>query len=78
MEHPLIYKVDDLTIDELQNKISDLTKKLQWASRTNADLARQISMALENFRNAYARKQQELLDKTNRNVDDYTDRINIS
>ena len=40
MEHPLIYKVDDLTIDELQNKISDLTKKLQWASRTNADLAR--------------------------------------
>ena len=54
MEHPLIGNVDDMTTEQLQEKISELTKKLGIALRTgNGHLCNQLRMALETFNNKY-------------------------
>lgn len=80
MEHPLINNIDSLTSEELQTKISELTKKLSWASRSgNANLVGQIRMALETFQNKYREKQQAIYDAAAaKGGPDYSDRIDIS
>jgi hypothetical protein len=79
VEHPLITDVSNLTIDELQTKISELNKKLSFAQRSgNAQLANQIRMAIETFRNKYQQKMQAIQDNQNKNNPDFSDRIDIS
>lgn len=79
MEHPLITDIDNLTIDELQGKISELNKKLSFAQRSgNAQLVNQIRMAIETFRNKYQQKMQAIQDNQNKNNPDFSDRIDIS
>jgi hypothetical protein len=79
MEHPLISDIDNLTIDELQGKISELNKKLSFAQRIgNAQLANQIRMAIETFRNKYQQKMQAIHDNQNKNNPDFSDKIDIS
>lgn len=79
MEHPLINNVDSLTVEELQDRISDLTRKLAWASRSgNANLVNQIRLALNTFTAKYQQKQQELWNARNRSGTDYSDKIDIS
>jgi hypothetical protein len=79
MEHPLINNIDNLTIDELQSRISDLTKKLNWASRSgNAGLRAQIQMALETFTVKYKEKQMAIYNAANKNGTDFSDKIDIS
>jgi hypothetical protein len=78
MEHPLINDVSDLTLDQLQTKISELNKKLNIAMRGgNAALAGQIRMALETFNNKYQEKMQDQYSK-GKNGPDFSDKINIS
>jgi hypothetical protein len=78
MEHPLINNVKDLTLDQLQIKITELNKKLSFAARTgNASLVGQLQMALETFNNCYHEKLQEQYNKGN-NGPDFLDKINIS
>jgi hypothetical protein len=58
MEHPLISNLDSLSLEQLQEKISELTKKLGIASRTgNFYLCNQLRMALESYQNKYNEKQ---------------------
>lgn len=79
MEHPLITDVSNLTIDELQTKISELNKKLSIAQRMgNANLSNQIRMAIETFRNRYQEKMQQLNDDQNKNNPDFGNQIDIS
>jgi hypothetical protein len=78
MEHPLINDVDGLTIEQLQSKVTDLTKKYAWASRNNAHLAQQVAMALETYQNKLRQKQQEIYDAARKSSTDYCDRIDIS
>lgn len=78
MEHPLINNIDGLTIEELQNRVTDLTKKYAWASRTNAHVASQIVMALETYQNKLRQRQQEQYEAAARASQDYSDKINIS
>ena len=79
MEHPLITDIDNLTIDELQGKISELSKKLSFSQRIgNAQLANQIRMAIETFRNKYQQKMQTIQDNQNKNNPDFSDKIDIS
>jgi len=79
MEHPLINNIGDLTLEELQTKISELNRKLNFAQRTNnGHLASQIRMAIETFVNRYRQKQQEIYDQQNKNNPDFSDKINIS
>ena len=54
MEHPLIANLDDLTADQLLEKISELNKKLSIAYRTgNGHLCNQLRMALESYQTKY-------------------------
>lgn len=66
MEHPFINNLDNLSLEELQEKISDLTKKVSFAYRThNGPLINQINMAIESYRNAYNKKMDEMIKKQN-------------
>jgi hypothetical protein len=57
MEHPLISNLDALTADQLQEKISELNKKLGIAYRTgNSYLCEQIRMAIESYQTKYQAK----------------------
>ena len=76
MEHPLIGKVDSLSLEELNTKISELYKKLSIAQRTgNAALCNQLRMALETFNNQYQSKLQASYAK--QTGGDFGDKINI-
>jgi len=80
MEHPFIHGLEELTVEELTAKISDLHKKLAIAHRSgNGYLCDQIRMAL----NSYTTKQRQKLDeqwKKSAGDDDKTfdDKIDIS
>ena len=76
MEHPLIPNLDNLKLEELGEKITELNKKLRIAQNTgNGHLCNQIRMALESYRN----KHSQLLDATfnasnlGKNLDDKID-----
>jgi hypothetical protein len=57
MEHPLISNLNDLSAEELSNKISELYKKLAIASRSgNGYMCDQIRMALASYQNQYQEK----------------------
>ena len=73
MEHPLILNLNDLTEEQLLEKITELQKKLSIAYRTgNADLCNQIRMAIESFQSKY---QDKIRRDDNNNFDEI---INIS
>ncbi len=78
MEHPSLNTTDlsELTIDELQEKISELTHKLNYAYQANnQSLINQVGMALESYNAALAMK---LNDMFPNNGNDYKDKIDIS
>lgn len=57
MEHPLIGSLEDLTEEELLNKITELNKKLTIAMRMgNAYLCDQLRMAIESHQIKYQQK----------------------
>ena len=57
MEHPLIDSLDGLSSEQLQEKISELNKKLGIAMRTgNGHLCNQLRMALESYNTKYQEK----------------------
>ena len=74
MEHPLIGDLNDLTIEELNTKISDLYRKLNIAAQTgNGHLCNQLRMALESYTSKYQSKLQESTKNNN-----FDDKIKIS
>ena len=57
MEHPLISNLNDLTEEQLLEKVTELQRKLSIAYRSgNADLCNQIRMAIESFQTKYQDK----------------------
>jgi hypothetical protein len=59
MEHPLIGNLDELTVDELGKKVSDLNQKLTIAMRSgNGHLCNQLRMVIESYQNKYQEKVQ--------------------
>lgn len=78
MEHPFIPKLDNLSLDELQAKMSELYKKLGFAARTgNVMLCNQIRMAIESYQNAHRVKLNEMLPKPG-DDEDHSTLIDIS
>ena len=78
MEHPLIPNLDDLKIDELGAKITELNKKLRIAqSMGNGHLCNQIRMAIESYQVKHSERLQEMYQKSNqdlgKNLDDKID-----
>lgn len=79
MEHPLVEIDQNLTVDQLQEKINELTKKLGIAYRSgNGNLMSQIQMAIEAYKNRYQDKLHEAQDSQTRNAPDYANKIKIS
>ena len=59
MEHPIIGNLDDLSVDDLGKKVTDLNQKLSIAMRSgNGNLCNQIRMALESYQAKYQEKVQ--------------------
>ena len=57
MEHPLISNLEQLSVDEISTKISELHKKLAIAYRSgNGYVCDQIRMALESYQSMYDQK----------------------
>jgi hypothetical protein len=79
MEHPFLNTTElaELTLDELQEKISELTGKISFAYQiNNQTLINQVGMALESYNTARAQKLNDMFPKNK--GDDHTDKINIS
>jgi hypothetical protein len=57
MEHPLISNIDNLSVEDLLAKVTELNKKLSIAWRLgNHDLCNQLRMAIETYQNKYMQK----------------------
>ena len=80
MEHPFIHSLDELTVEELTARISDLHRKLAIAHRSgNGYLCDQIRMALDSY---VTKQQQKLEEQWKRSAGDdgqtFDDKIDIS
>jgi hypothetical protein len=54
MEHPLIANLENLSIEQLSDQITQLHKKLGIAARTgNGHMCDQLRMAIESYQNQY-------------------------
>lgn len=78
MEHPLIPNLDDLKIDDLGAKITELNRKLRIAQNMgNGHLCNQIRMAIESYQTKHSQRLQEMYQAANRdlgkNLDDKID-----
>lgn len=79
IEHPLIQVDPDITQDQLYSKIQELNRKLNMARRGgNAHLINQIQMAIASFQAVYQQRLQQQAEKDQKNLPDYSDRIDIS
>ena len=77
MEHPLLGSLEELTLEQLGAKVTELSKKLGIAARTgNGHLCNQIRMAMENYQNMYQTRLQESY-KTAQGDNNFDDKINI-
>jgi hypothetical protein len=66
MEHPFITDLSDKSIDQLQDTISGLYKKLTFAQRTgNGPLVQQLNMVLESYKKEYQKKIDVMIKKQN-------------
>jgi hypothetical protein len=74
MEHPLIGDLDDLTMDQLEAKVNELTGKFFIAQRTgNGYLCDQIRMAIESYKAKLFEKREEQYKKATEKFDDKID-----
>lgn len=65
--HPLTPDLSGLSIDELQNKYNELTKRVLMAQRMgNYELLNQVTMLLEDYRAELSKRQQQILDGANK------------
>ena len=80
MEHPFIHDLDQLTVEELTARISDLHKKLAIAHRSgNGYLCDQIRMALNSYTTKQRQKLEEQFHKSAGDDDrTFDDKIDIS
>lgn len=69
MEHPFIESLADKSFDELQDTLSGLHNKLNYAYRTgNVVLINQINMVIESYRKEYNKRMDEMMKNQNINT----------
>ena len=76
-----MHNIDELSLEELQTKINELTRKLGMAHRMgNAHLRHQVEMALNTYQNKHREKQQALWQDQakSQSGSDFSDRIDVS
>lgn len=76
MEHPLISNLEELTDDQLVEKINELHGKLNIAYRSgNGYLCDQVRMAIESYSNKLRERQAKRYQEAQ---DNFKDKIKIS
>lgn len=66
MQHPFINDLSDKTLEELQNTISSLHSKINFAYRTgNTALIQQLLMAIDSYKTEYSKKMDDMIKKQN-------------
>ncbi len=79
MEHPFITNLEDLTVEQLGSKISELHKKLSIAHRMgNGYLCDQIRMALDSYNSKHLQKMQAMNAPPPGEEDSFNNKIDIS
>lgn len=74
MQHPFITDLSNKSLDELQNTLNDLTKKLNFVYRTqNSPMIQQLHMVIESYKAEYTKRIDEVYKKQN-----LGNKINIS
>lgn len=74
MQHPFINDLSDKSMEDLQNTIQDLTKKLNFVYRQqNGPMISQMMMVLESYKNEYSKRIDDIYKKQN-----LQNKINIS
>jgi hypothetical protein len=74
MQHPFINDLTDKSMEDLQNTIQDLTKKLNFVHRQqNGPMISQMMMVLESYKSEYSKRIDEIYKKQN-----LQNKINIS
>lgn len=74
MQHPFINDLSSKTLEELQNTIQDLSKKLNFVYRSqNGPMIHQMLMILESYKVEYSKRIDEVYKKQN-----LGNKINIS
>lgn len=71
--HPLIDNLTELKISELENRISDLTRK--YFSTGNSEVRSQIVLILDTYKGELARRQQQEYEKMIRSRDKDLDKL---
>jgi ribosomal protein L29 len=73
MTHPFMPDLSDKSLEELQQKMAELTKNLNFAHRMqNSAVIGQLHMILTGYREAYAKKMDDAMNKQ-----DVKDKIKI-
>ena len=66
MQHPFIGDLSDKTMEELSTTITDLTKKLSFAYRSqNGPMIHQLGMVMESYKAEYNTKMDEMFKQQN-------------
>ena len=79
MEHPLINGLDQLTQEQVSEKIAELNKKLAIATRFgNGHLCQQLRMAIESYQTKSKQMLDEQFKKDTDNAAFHFDKIDIS
>lgn len=74
MQHPFITDLSSKSMEDLQNTINELTKKLNFAHRSlNGPMINQLRMAIESYQSEYNKRIDEIYKKQN-----IGNKINIS
>jgi hypothetical protein len=66
MEHPFISDLSELSMDDLQEKISELNKRLSFVARmNNTSMYSQLLMVIDSYNNEYNKRMDAMYKKYN-------------
>lgn len=64
MEHPFIHNLSDKSLEQLQDTMTELMKKLSFAYQMqNSSMIHQLTMVIESYRAEHKKKMDELISK---------------
>lgn len=69
MEHPFIVSLSDKSLEELQETLSGLYSKLNFAYKSgNGALITQLQMVIDSYRTEHSKRMDEMIKKQNINT----------
>jgi hypothetical protein len=79
MSHPLLGKLSTLTLDELNKKYAETSKKLIQLQRYgNPDVVRQIQLILNDYKYELEERNRKIMEETEKKNPNFKDIIDIN